>query len=111
MLLQNVLMGALIGTAFLRIGNGQSSTTRRQPVLFFCVINQVINPPPPRHLADGAGVGAAAATPLQRILRSGSVKYAIMAAAQLQCGAGRQPWRCWPRPALLAGHGLGAGPG
>jgi hypothetical protein len=32
------------GTVFLNIGNGQSSATRRQPVLFFCVINQVSLP-------------------------------------------------------------------
>jgi hypothetical protein len=42
MLLQNIVMGVLIGTVFLQIGTSQSSTTRRQPVLFFCVINQGI---------------------------------------------------------------------
>eukprot|EP00026_Physarum_polycephalum_P005293 Phypoly_transcript_05325.p1 GENE.Phypoly_transcript_05325~~Phypoly_transcript_05325.p1 ORF type:complete len:643 (+),score=84.35 Phypoly_transcript_05325:233-1930(+) len=35
-----IVCAVLIGTVFLQIGNGQSSTTRRQPVLFFCVINQ-----------------------------------------------------------------------
>ncbi len=39
--IQNIIMAILIGTVFLHIGHGQSSTTRRQPVLFFCVINQV----------------------------------------------------------------------
>ncbi|MEW5315593.1 MAG: hypothetical protein WDW38_007010 [Sanguina aurantia] len=39
-LLQAVVMAVLIGTAFLHIGDGQSSAVRRQPVLFFCVINQ-----------------------------------------------------------------------
>jgi ATP-binding cassette subfamily G (WHITE) protein 2 len=38
--LQNVIMAVLLGTVFLQIGNGQSSATRRQPVLFFCVVNQ-----------------------------------------------------------------------
>jgi len=35
-------MAVLIGTAFLQIGTTQRSTVRRQPVLFFCVINQGI---------------------------------------------------------------------
>eukprot|EP01012_Entosiphon_sulcatum_P063485 TRINITY_DN90_c0_g1_i1.p1 TRINITY_DN90_c0_g1~~TRINITY_DN90_c0_g1_i1.p1 ORF type:complete len:634 (-),score=168.02 TRINITY_DN90_c0_g1_i1:856-2757(-) len=39
-IIQAVIMGVLIGTAFLKIGTSQSSTVRRQPVLFFCVINQ-----------------------------------------------------------------------
>lgn len=30
-----------IGGVFPRIGDTQSSTTRRQPVLFFCAVNQV----------------------------------------------------------------------
>lgn len=38
--IQTIVMAVLIGTVFLRIGDGQSSVTRRQPVLFFCVINQ-----------------------------------------------------------------------
>ncbi|KAJ3095315.1 hypothetical protein HDU97_007044 [Phlyctochytrium planicorne] len=42
LLAQSILMGVLIGTAFLQIGNTQSSIVRRQPVLFFCVINQGI---------------------------------------------------------------------
>eukprot|EP01113_Clastostelium_recurvatum_P040178 TRINITY_DN6221_c1_g2_i1.p1 TRINITY_DN6221_c1_g2~~TRINITY_DN6221_c1_g2_i1.p1 ORF type:complete len:672 (-),score=98.76 TRINITY_DN6221_c1_g2_i1:16-2031(-) len=37
---QNIIMAVLIGTVFLQIGTDQTSTTRRQPVLFFCVINQ-----------------------------------------------------------------------
>lgn len=39
-LLQSVLMALLIGGVFFQIGDTQSSTVRRQPVLFFCVINQ-----------------------------------------------------------------------
>lgn len=39
-LLQSIVMAVLIGTVFLQIGEGQFSSTRRQPVLFFCVINQ-----------------------------------------------------------------------
>lgn len=35
-----ILCAILIGTVFLQIGNTQTSVTRRQPVLFFCVINQ-----------------------------------------------------------------------
>jgi ATP-binding cassette subfamily G (WHITE) protein 2 len=35
-----ILMAVLIGTAFLHIGTSETSTVRRQPVLFFCVINQ-----------------------------------------------------------------------
>jgi len=41
-LLQTVLMAVLIGTAFLRIGTSETSIVRRQPVLFFCVVNQGI---------------------------------------------------------------------
>lgn len=41
-LLQAIVMGVLIGTVFLEIGTDQTSTTKRQPVLFFCVINQGI---------------------------------------------------------------------
>ena len=33
-------MGVLIGTVFLNIGNSQGSILRRQPVIFFCIINQ-----------------------------------------------------------------------
>ncbi|GIL62773.1 hypothetical protein Vafri_16946 [Volvox africanus] len=40
LLAQTVIMAILIGTVFLRIGTSQSSVTRRQPVLFFTVINQ-----------------------------------------------------------------------
>jgi hypothetical protein len=41
-LIQTVIIAVLIGTAFLQIGHTQKSTVRRQPVLFFCVINQGI---------------------------------------------------------------------
>ena len=41
-LAQTVLMASLIGTAFLRIGTSETSIVRRQPVLFFCVVNQGI---------------------------------------------------------------------
>ena len=40
-LVQTTLIAVLIGCAFLRIGTDQISTTKRQPVLFFCVVNQV----------------------------------------------------------------------
>jgi len=40
--IQSIIMAILIGTVFYQIGTGQSSTIRRQPVLFFCVINQGI---------------------------------------------------------------------
>ncbi|CAF1467821.1 unnamed protein product [Adineta steineri] len=39
-LIQTVVVAVLIGTAFLQIGTTQTSTVRRQPVLFFCAINQ-----------------------------------------------------------------------
>jgi hypothetical protein len=45
MILQNAIMGILVmsrvSRVFLQIGTSQSSTTRRQPVLFFCAINQL----------------------------------------------------------------------
>ncbi|CAF4254602.1 unnamed protein product, partial [Adineta steineri] len=41
-LIQTVIIAVLIGTAFLKIGQSQTSTVRRQPVLFFCVVNQGI---------------------------------------------------------------------
>ena len=41
-LAQTVIMAVLIGTAFKQIGTSESSILRRQPVLFFCVINQGI---------------------------------------------------------------------
>lgn len=44
-LFQALLMGVLVGTAFLRIGTSQSSITRRQPLLFFCCVNQAIFAP------------------------------------------------------------------
>lgn len=40
-LIQSVVIAVLIGTVFLQIGTSQTSTVRRQPVLFFCVVNQV----------------------------------------------------------------------
>lgn len=39
-LIQAIVMAVLIGTAFLNIGVSQTSVSRRQSVLFFCVINQ-----------------------------------------------------------------------
>jgi heme A synthase len=39
-ILQTVVMGVLIGTVFLKIGDTQKSIVRREPVLFFCAINQ-----------------------------------------------------------------------
>jgi hypothetical protein len=38
---QAIVIAVLVGTVFLQIGTTQSSVVRRQPVLFFCVINQV----------------------------------------------------------------------
>lgn len=38
--LQTVIMGVLIGTVFLKIGNTQRSIVRREPMIFFCAINQ-----------------------------------------------------------------------
>ncbi len=39
-ILQTVIMAILIGTVFLKIGNSQRSIVRREPVIFFCAINQ-----------------------------------------------------------------------
>ncbi|CAF1013544.1 unnamed protein product [Adineta ricciae] len=39
-LIQTIIMAILIGTAFLRIGQSQSSIVRREPVIFFCAVNQ-----------------------------------------------------------------------
>lgn len=39
-IIQTVAMGILIGTVFLQIGTGQRSIVRREPVIFFCAINQ-----------------------------------------------------------------------
>ncbi|CAF1042088.1 unnamed protein product [Adineta ricciae] len=39
-ILQTVIMAVLIGTVFLKIGTNQASVVRREPVIFFCVINQ-----------------------------------------------------------------------
>lgn len=41
-IIQTIIMAILIGTVFLRIGNTQASVVRREPVLFFCAINQGI---------------------------------------------------------------------
>ena len=38
--LQTVIMAVLIGTAFFNIGVTQKSIVRREPVIFFCIINQ-----------------------------------------------------------------------
>jgi ATP-binding cassette subfamily G (WHITE) protein 2 len=40
LLIQNILMALLIGGAFFQIGTSQKSQVRRQPVMFFVVINQ-----------------------------------------------------------------------
>jgi ATP-binding cassette subfamily G (WHITE) protein 2 len=40
LMIQNIVMALLIGGAFYQIGLSQSSQIRRQPVLFFIVINQ-----------------------------------------------------------------------
>eukprot|EP00798_Chlamydomonas_sp_ICE-L_P023416 gene23416-30690_t len=39
-LLQTVVIAVLIGTTYFKIGTSQNSLTKRQPVLFFCTINQ-----------------------------------------------------------------------
>ncbi|CAF0924139.1 unnamed protein product [Adineta steineri] len=39
-LIQTIIMAVLIGIAFLNIGNTQTSIVRREPVIFFCIINQ-----------------------------------------------------------------------
>jgi ABC-2 type transporter len=39
-ILQTILMAVLIGTVFLHIGQTQKSIVRREPVIFFCMINQ-----------------------------------------------------------------------
>lgn len=41
-LIQTILIAFLFAIVFLRIGNDQSSIIRRNPALFFCVINQGI---------------------------------------------------------------------
>lgn len=38
--IQTIIMAVLIGLVFLRIGTGQKSVVRRQPLLQFCCINQ-----------------------------------------------------------------------
>jgi ATP-binding cassette subfamily G (WHITE) protein 2 len=38
--IQTIIMAVLIGTAFLKIGDTQTSIVRREPVIFFCIINQ-----------------------------------------------------------------------
>ncbi|CAF0758276.1 unnamed protein product [Adineta ricciae] len=39
-LIQTIVMAVLIGTVYLKIGNTQKSTLRREPALFFCAVNQ-----------------------------------------------------------------------
>ena len=39
-IVQTIFMAALIGTVFLQIGTTQQGLLRREPVLFFCAINQ-----------------------------------------------------------------------
>ena len=39
-LIQTIIMAVLIGTVFLKIGHTQKSILRREPVIFFCMINQ-----------------------------------------------------------------------
>ena len=39
-MIQSILMAILIGFVFYDIGNSRNSTTRRQPVIFFCAVNQ-----------------------------------------------------------------------
>jgi ATP-binding cassette subfamily G (WHITE) protein 2 len=39
-LIQTILMAVLIGTVFFNIGNSQKSIVRREPVIFFCAVNQ-----------------------------------------------------------------------
>ncbi|CAF3762149.1 unnamed protein product [Adineta steineri] len=39
-LIQTIIMAVLISIAFLNIGNTQTSIVRREPVIFFCIINQ-----------------------------------------------------------------------
>ena len=39
-IIQTVIMAVLIGTVFPNIGQTQASIVRRQPVIFFCIINQ-----------------------------------------------------------------------
>jgi hypothetical protein len=41
-LIQTIIMAVLVGTVFLNIGNTQKSIVRREPVIFFCVVNQGI---------------------------------------------------------------------
>jgi ATP-binding cassette subfamily G (WHITE) protein 2 len=39
-LIQTIIMAVLVGTVFLNIGYTQKSILRREPVIFFCIINQ-----------------------------------------------------------------------
>ena len=39
-IMQTIIMAVLIGTVFPHIGHAQDSIIRRQPVIFFCIINQ-----------------------------------------------------------------------
>ena len=38
--IQTIIMAFFIGTVFFRIGQTQTSIVRREPVIFFCIINQ-----------------------------------------------------------------------
>jgi len=39
-IIQTIIMAVLVGTVFLNIGHTQKSIVRREPVIFFCIINQ-----------------------------------------------------------------------
>jgi hypothetical protein len=39
-IIQTIIMAVLVGTVFLNIGHTQNSIVRREPVIFFCMINQ-----------------------------------------------------------------------
>jgi ATP-binding cassette subfamily G (WHITE) protein 2 len=39
-LIQTIIMALLVGTVFFNIGNTQKSILRREPILFFCAVNQ-----------------------------------------------------------------------
>jgi hypothetical protein len=61
---QTLIIAVLIGTVFLQIGTDQRSAVRRQPVLFFTVINQARQCAQQQHVVpralsatDGAGHG------------------------------------------------------
>ncbi|GLC37153.1 hypothetical protein PLESTM_000548400 [Pleodorina starrii] len=64
LLAQTVVMAVLIGTVFLRIGTSQSSVTRRQPVLFFTVINQLCPAKPVPHRVCSVRSSSSTPSPL-----------------------------------------------